>query len=524
MLRVLTVITCLLVWNLGISQAVDDRPNIMLIVADDLAFTDLGSFGGEISTPTLDELAFTGVRLNNLHAAPYCQPTRVMLLASAGATGATELLPNQPSGQRANRLSLAWATLPELLQDAGYQTYMAGKWDVGLSGDYTPAKRGFDRSFAMLEASASHFAEYFWTDAILYEEDGHAIGLDDLPPDFYSTRAYTEKMLEYLQSHDGDAPWFAYLPYTAPHWPLQVPDAWLDRYAGRYEEGFDALREERVARAEELGVIPAGASLDRFEPVAPPWESLTLNERREFARAQEIYAAMIEYLDESIGHIVDYLEDSEQLDDTVIFFMSDHGASSWGVTVDRFEITAGRDNRFENFGRINSFIDHGVGFAEAGTAPLKHYKTTVSEGGLRAAAFVRFPPSIPGGGVSDAMMSVMDVLPTFLEIAGAEHPGEGEYKGRQIHGIKGRSLWPYLIGDAAVVHAPSDGIGWIWGDGGALIKGDYKVVKQRTLPGSDPESWQLYNIAEDPGETRDLSAESPELTAELVQELESNWR
>ena len=526
MARLLVLVIALSVAALGNAQTDDDRPNILFIIADDMGFTDLGAFGSEIATPRLDELAFEGVRLGSLHAANQCQATRVMLMASTSVASALELRPPLPSGDRNNRLSLQWAILPVLLRDAGYRTYMAGKWDLGMSGAYTPAQRGFDRSFAMLGASASHVAEYFRSDMIVYEDDGTGVHVDDLPDDFYSTQAYTDKMLEYLGAHEEGAPWFGYLTYTAPHWPLQVPDEWLDRYAGRYDAGYEVLREERLARAQELSVLPPRARPEQFEPLATSWASLSAEEKRDHARAQEIYAAMIEYMDASVGRIVDYLEVSGQLDNTLIFFMSDHGASPAGIRRRFPNGLAGNDNSYENFGRMGSFIDHGRGFAEAATAPFRYFKGTLSEGGLRAAAFVRFPESIPGGGVSHELATVMDILPTFLEIAGTAHPGAGDYHGRQINGIRGRSMWSHLKGESAEVHSATDAAGWTLREAGALVRGSYKAINE---PGPDSEGitrtpWRLYDLDNDPGERRDLAAELPEILNELVEAWETNWR
>ena len=526
MIRLLFLVGAMLVWSLGSAQNVDDRPNIMLIIADDLGFTDLGSFGSEIPTPNLDRIAFEGVRLSGLHAASACQQTRVMLMASTSVAAALERRPSLPSGDRDNRLSLEWAIVPELLRDAGYSTYMAGKWDLGLSGAYTPAQRGFERSFAMLSSSASHLAEYFRSDMIVYADDGRGVSVDSFPEDFYSTDAYTDKMLEYLQAHEDGTPWFAYLPYTAPHWPLQVPDEWLDRYAGKYDAGYDALREARLARAQTLGVLPPQASPDSFEPTAQPWTSLTAEERRDHARAQEIYAAMVEYLDMSVGRIIGYLESTGQLDNTVFFFMSDHGASTSGIRRRLPNGLAGSNNEYDNFGRIGSFIDHGLGFGEAASAPFKYFKSTLSEGGLRAAAFVRYPRSIQGGGVSHELVTVMDILPTLVEIAGHSHPGAGDYNGRRIRGIRGRSFWSHLTGDEPNVHASSDAAGWAQGGAGALIRGHFKIINE-PAPASDsddPTPWRLYDLSNDPGETRDLAGLQPELVAELVREWENDWR
>ena len=511
-----------------VDSTADTRPNILFVVADDLGFTDIGAFGSEIATPTLDDLAFAGVRLTNFHADRACQQTRIMMMASTGVSGALEIRPLQPSRERANRLSLNWAILPELLQDAGYATYMAGKWDLGLEDGYTPATRGFDRSFAQLGASASHFPEILWDDYSLYRLDGETVEYEDLPEDFYSTDYYTDRMIEFIDS--GEQPWFGYVPYTTPHWPLQVPGDWLDRYAARYDDGYDILREARVARATELGVVPEGATLDDFVPVAPAWSELTDEERRGYARAQELYAAMVENLDYNIGRIVDYLEENGQLENTVIMFTSDHGASaaSFGVVPsppDAHPAPPGFiDNRFENWGRPNSFVDHGRGFAEAATAPLRGLKGTLSEGGLRAAAFVHYPAAVEGGQVNGSFMSMLDILPTFLDIAGTGHPGAGNYRGREINDILGSSFWPHLTGMSDEVHSPADAVGWTTGAGGALIRGDHKIINTPAAGGMGTTDWRLYDIAEDPGERNDLAAELPELTGELVQEWERNWR
>ena len=512
---------------------VEARPNILFVVVDDLGFTDLGAFGGEIPTPNLDRLAFDGVRFTNLHAAANCQATRIMFMAGTSIANGEEELPEgtpRPDGVRSSVLSRDWASMAALLGDAGYSTYMAGKWDLGPVEGYLPPGRGFDRSFALVGASGSHFPAYFR--GTPFAVDGELIEPEDLPADFYSTEYFTDRILEYLGAHEGDGPWFAYLPFSAVHWPLQLPDDWLDRYAGRYDAGYDELRLARVARAEELGVVPEGASLDSYRPGAEPWADLSPEEQRKYARAQEIYAGMVEYVDMSVGRLVDYLEETGQLDNTVIMVMSDHGGSSSeaGVYPGRLpavpdsRATEEFDNRLENFGRVGSFIDHGRGFAEAATAPLRDYKATLSEGGLRAASFIHYPAAVPQGRISGEFLTVMDILPTFLDIAGTEHPGAGEFHGRHINDILGRSFWQHVTGQAATVHPPEYTVGWIRQAAGALIRSDHKVVNDVPGGGMGTTPWRLYDIARDPGETADLAAELPELTAELVAEWEANWR
>jgi len=511
----------------------DTRPNILFIVADDLGFTDLGSFGSEISTPTLDELALGGVRITNLHAGPACQETRAMLMASTGHARAIENRPQLEGGQRNNLLSRDWAIIPELLQEAGYATFIAGKWDLGWDDGYTPATRGFDRSFVQLNASASFFREIFLVPFTLgFEEDGVRLEIEDFDEDFYATNHYTDKMLEYLGEAEKDKPWFAFMPYTAPHWPLQLPDDWLDRNDGRYDMGWDELREQRFARALDLGVIPPNASLNDFDPQADSWDDVSADEQRKYSRAQGIYAGMVEHLDMSVGRVISLLKETGQFENTVIVFTSDHGASSSEHGMAKGEGPQLRgptvpdwiDNSLENFGRINSFIDHGMGFAEAATAPFRYFKGSLNEGGLRAAGFVYYPADIDAGGVSHSFMTMMDILPTFMEIAGTEHPGAGTFQGREIKDILGRSAWTHLTGHADAVHDDAHTVGWGRGGGGALIRGNYKLINTSPPGERGTTEWRLYDLVNDPGEHQDIAAEFPEMVAQMVEEWETNWR
>jgi arylsulfatase A-like enzyme len=516
-----------------VEDVVDTRPNILFIVADDLGFTDIGAFGGEIPTPNLDELAMEGLRLNNLHTAAACQSVRTMFMSSNGVSAALETR-SSPNSQRNNLLKLEYAIIPELLQEAGYATYMTGKWDLGLDEGYTPATRGFDRSFVMLHGSSSYFAETFLVgDELGFQDDGQPANVNDLPEDFYVTEHYTDKMLKYLQSHEDGQPWFAYMPYTSPHWPLQLPDDWLDRYEGAYDMGYDKLREQRYASAIAVGVLPANSSMEDFEPLAEPWDNLSDEEKARYSRAQGLYAGMVEYLDMSIGRVISYLEASGQMDNTVIVFMSDHGASSGehGVNTGRGPQGGGPsmpdniDNSYDNFGKVNSFVDHGRGFGESASAPFKNLKGTIDEGGLRAAAFVHYSAAVAGGGVSSAFMSGLDLLPTFMEIAETEHPGVSTFRGREVKGILGTSAWAHLTGQAETVHSgTSNTVGWTRGGGGVLIRGDYKAINTVPPGQRGTTDWRLYNIVADPGEHQNLAVEQPELVAELATEWELNWK
>ena len=240
-----------LIGFLGHASNASAQPNILYIVADDLGYTDIGSFGSEIPTPNLDALAFNGTRLTNFHTDRSCQPTRVMLMASAGTGAALQYIGDRTIGRRGNVLRREWAILPELLQDAGYATYMAGKWDLGAGEGFTPATRGFDRSFVILDASASHFARVFWEDPQPFEDDGVPMAIDQLPPDFYATRDFTDKMIEFLKSNDGETPWFAYVPTGQP---LRKP-----RPPGVLHRPWSGIRRGRHGPAQGLqGRAPRG--------------------------------------------------------------------------------------------------------------------------------------------------------------------------------------------------------------------------------------------------------------------------
>lgn len=484
------------------------RPNILLIVADDMGYTDVGFFGAEIATPNLDEIAFAGLRFSNFHAGSSCSPTRAMLMS--GVTN-REVGISGPAAVLADNV----ATLPALLRDAGYHTYMAGKWHLGHEPQHSPTARGFESSFALVRAGDNHLgASNYPAEDVAYRENGEPI--ENLPDGWFSSELYTDKLIEYIRANESDGvPWFGYLAFTAPHWPLQLPEDWIDRYAGRYEDGYDVVREARVARAQELGLLPDGFDLDDFQGAAPAWEDLDEESKRTLTRAMELYAAMVENMDFHVGRIVDYLQESDQLDDTVIVFFSDNGASGSDssfrpVTLPRTDW----DSTLPNMGREGSFVAIGRGWAEAATAPYRAVKGSLHEGGTLAAAFAyhRSGSVAEPGGIDHDYLSVMDVMPTLLEIAGTSHPGT-VFQGQPVLPIRGRSFWPRVVGDTASIHGDTDVVPWMTSDRrGALVRGGFKVKKDD----AEPDIWRLYDLGKDPGEMNDLSEELPELKAELI--------
>jgi arylsulfatase len=408
-------------------------------------------------------------------------------------------------------------SLATLLRDADYNTLMTGKWHLGAEEETAPIARGFTRSFALLPGGGGHFDDLplFEGEKAPYREDRERVSL---PEDFYSTRFYTERLIEYIdqQKHDG-LPFFAYLAYTAPHWPLQAPDDSIALYRGRYDSGYDVLHAQRVQRLKELGLLAGDVEPFPRLPGQRPWAELSEAERRVEARKMEIYAAMVRDIDVYVGRLIGYLKQIGEYENTVIFFLSDNGAeghdlhAAWPELTDHTDVCC--DNRLENMGRPDSYVYYGPNWARAGVAPFRMYKAFVNEGGIRVPAFVSHPGIRDAGNVSHTSLTVMDVMPTILELAGVAHPGRS-YAGRAIWPLQGRSMLPLLRGESDRVHAQPFVMGWELLGRRAIRSGDWKLVWTTAPYG--PDAWQLYDLASDPAENNDLSTDFPEKRNELL--------
>ena len=499
-------------------------PNVLLIVVDDMGFTDLGSFGGEIDTPNLDRLAYAGLRFSNFHAMPACSPTRAALLtgvdphlAGLGSL-AEELSPNQ-KGQPGYEgyLNDSVVSIATLLRDAGYRTYLSGKWHLGSTPERGPQSQGFDHSFTMLSGGASHFADM--RPAYNPDPEAKAAYLDDgrtlaqLPANFhYSTQFYADQLLDYLKADaDKERPFFAVLAYTAPHWPLQAPDAAIAKYIDRYQQGYDALYRQRLAAVRKQGLLPAAAEAAR-PPKALPWEQLDAETQRRQVRAMAVYAAMIDQIDVHTGRVVDYLRDSGQLDNTLIVFLSDNGPEghdldeTWSADVFpaiRKVIDERHDFSYANMGRPGSYVLYGAGWARAGSAGLRMYKAFPSEGGTRVAAFAYYPAGMKGQRIAGEPVSVLDIAPTVLAAAGLAPPAE--YRGRPVHAMQGQSLLPLFAGQP---WQPAADWGTEMLGKYALRSGDWKLLVMPPPYASGQA--ELYNVAQDPGETNDRARGEPQ--------------
>ncbi|KAL1966869.1 hypothetical protein VTN77DRAFT_3834 [Rasamsonia byssochlamydoides] len=539
------------------------RPNFLLMVADDLGFSDVGCFGSEIRTPNIDKIALNGgVRFTDFHAAAACSPTRAMLMTGTDhhIAGLGNLIEwtnisgqNGPKGSQMSTapqrgmpgyegyLNERVVALPELLRDAGYHTLMSGKWHLGLTPERAPFKRGFERSFAHLPACSNHYgfepqlrdqdetptfieASYI----ALHMEDDHYV--KKLPDGWYSSNGYGDKMVKYLKDwhnspENKERPFFAYLPFTAPHWPLQAPREYIDHYRGVYDEGPDVLREKRLQRLKELGMIREDV---KSHPVVAEevkdWKDYTPEEKKKSSRAMEVYAGMVECIDANVGKVVDYLESIGELDNTFVCFMSDNGAE--GAAYEAYPLVQSGvlphlqkyyDNSIENLGNYNSFIWYGPRWAQAATAPSRLYKAYTTEGGVRVPFLARFPKSVKvvesAKGITDQFATVMDLAPTILEMAGVRHPAP-TYQGREVVPMRGKSFYPWATGQTYRIHEKDFIQGWETCGRAALRYGDWKIVYIPKPKG--PERWQLYNLARDPGEVDDLAEAEPDRLKQLL--------
>lgn len=539
------------------SETPKARPNVLLIVADDLGYSDIGVFGGEIATPNLDQLARSGRMLTNFHTSPNCSPTRAMLMSGAdshlaglGSMGESiAAFVERGIGPFGEGRQYGWTSLPpgyegflndrshslpQLFQAAGYHTYMAGKWHLAyqpapqqpggpravLRPASLPKAKGFERSFATMHGTSSHFAPVPGRPTVL---DLGAVHMEDdkrvaLPADFHSSRSFTDKLIEYIDSNrQSGRPFFAYAAYTAPHFPLQAPDEDIARQKGRYDVGYDVIRERRLERQKALGLIAADFKPAPRTPNIKPWDQLSPEAQAAEARKMEIYAAMVENLDRHIGRLIDHLKKIGAYDNTAIVFMSDNGAHAGPRSGVPDNVHT--DNSFENMGRPRSNITYGPGWAHVSATPLRGWKRFSSEGGISTPLLVRLPGR---AGVPEPVRHVAhvtDLLPTLTALAGIRIPARTP-AGLEAHAVTGVSLLP-MLQQAPAAAAPAMPARTIAGElfGGRYVNdGRWKLVSLQAPMGDN--RWMLFDMAADRGETRDLAASHPEQAARLQKAYE----
>ncbi len=494
------------------------RPNIVILLADDWGFTDVGSYGGEIRTPNIDALAAQGVRFSNFHVAGSCAPTRAMLQTGvsshrAGLGNMPETIPAAHRGKPGYGAELNGrvVTIADQLHAAGYRTYFTGKWHLGKAPDKLPTAHGYDHAFALAASGADNFENK--PNLLLYDradwtEDGKPA---DLPGNFYSSRFIVSKMIDYLdRDSTSGKPFLASVNFLANHIPVQAPDADIARYAKRYQSGWTVLRQERRAGAMARGVMPQGMAMVTM-PSTGNWNALSVAEKAQRAGAMAAYGGMAEAMDREIGRLIAHLKATGQYDNTVFVFLSDNGPEALDPQSSRFN--AAIADYYYNLdtdqqGRPGSFTAIGASFASAASAPLRGYKFTASEGGLRVPLIVAWPgnAAMVRGTVAAGFAHVTDVAPTLLGLAGVPVQ-QGRFAGREVEPMRGFSLEPMLTGAAVAVHPADRPLGYELSGNAVLFKGDYKLVKN--LPPYGDAGWHLYDIVADPGEVRDIAKAEP---------------
>ncbi|KAI5862139.1 putative arylsulfatase [Durotheca rogersii] len=536
------------------------QPNFLIIVADDLGFSDTSPYGGEINTPNLQRLADEGIRMTDFHTAASCSPTRAMLLSGTDShiaglgcmaekiRKAPEIFENKPGYE--GYLNYRVAAVGEILQDAGYFTLMSGKWHLGLEKELGPYARGFTKVLSFLPGGGNHFnhepqlyglkeqpSAIFKGDGLWMRHGEFINGSTDLPKNFYSTNTFTDYFLDFLEARTTEEraqPFFGYLPFTAPHWPLQAPQEVVQKYRGKYDDGPVALRDRRLKSLVEKGLVPADVDPAPLQmPKTKPWGELSEEEKLKSSRAMEVYAAMVELIDVNIGRVRTYLEKTGELDNTFIVFMSDNGAE--GQLLEALPVLAGftvedivkkyYDNSLDNIGNHNSFVWYGPQWAGAATAPSRGTKSHTTEGGIHCPCIVRFPPLLRQGGlVTNTLTTVMDIVPTILDLAGLEHPAPS-FRGREVVPVRGKSWRPILEqpnNQSIRIYGDTDVVGWEQLGIAAVRVGDFKALFIPPPKGSG--KWELYDLSKDLGEVHDLAESHPEKLQEMLHHYETYFQ
>ena len=501
------------------------KPNIVILLADDWGFSDVGAYGSEIRTPHLDALAAAGVRFSNFHVAGSCSPTRAMLQTGvishrAGLGNMPETIPPAHRGKPGydTHLNNRVVTLADQLRAGGYRTYLTGKWHLGHTPDTLPTARGYDRAFALSQSGADNFEEK--PNLLLYQkadwsEDGKPA---HLPKPYYSSTFVVDRMIRYID--DGRAsgkPFFASINFLANHIPVQASDADIAAYAGRYTSGWTALRDQRRTGAISKGVMSADVRMVTMKSTAD-WAKLSSEEKAQRSGAMTAYAAMATAMDREVGRLVAHLKASGDYENTIFVFLSDNGAEATDpMAMGRMASANARyfyDQSIAQQGRPGSLTAIGAGFASAAASPLRGYKFTASEGGLRVPLIMAWPghSAIKSGRVVPGFAHVTDMAPTLLSLAGV--PAQrGEFGGRAVEPMAGRDLAGLLNGSQTVAHPADVPFGYELSGNAVLFKGDYKLVKN--LPPYGDGGWHLFDIVSDPGETLDLSRAQPDRFATM---------
>ncbi len=505
--RIFLFLFCLAVCNSdGFSQ---QRPNIIIILADDMGYSDLGCFGSEIPTPNLDALAAKGVRLTQFYNNARCCPTRASLMTGlyphqAGIGRMSEDPENPKShdegvdGYRGS-LTKNSVTIAEVLKGSGYHTYMSGKWHLGLDGkDKWPLQRGFEKYYGILSGGSSYLKP-FPPRGIT---SGNGEMQYDFPAGYYTTDAFADSAVAFIDEQKDTNPFFLYLAFNAPHWPLQAKEKDIEHFRDKYLVGWDSIKNERVRRQIELGIIKPEWAPSQRE--MRPWDELTDQEKKDVAYRMSVYAAQVYCLDYNVGKLIEYLKKKDQFNNTLIIFLSDNGASA-----EPYKELGGRPQAEVNDPLKFWLVSYGVGWASTSDAPFKKWKNTTYEGGTSAPFIASWPDKLKNniGGLNTLPYHVIDLMYTVLDAAGTKYPDT--YNGWQILKTEGISLLPALLTGKGKLH---EYFYWEHEENCAILHGNYKAVKR--LPDG---KWELYNVDTDRTESNNIAGKYPAIVTDLNQ-------
>ncbi len=500
----ITLFTLLITFTIKAQQS---RPNIVVIMADDMGFSDISSYGSEIATPNIDDLSSKGVRLKQFYNTGRCCPTRASLLTGlyphntgmGYMTGYDQNVPGYRGDLNKNSITIA-----EALKPAGYNNYMVGKWHVSSnirpdgSKENWPLQRGFDRYFGILQGSASYFTPKTLT-------TGNK--LIKASKDFYLTDAIADSASSFIKNHDKKNPFFMYVAYTAPHWPLHAKEADVKKYMKLYEQGWDELRKQRYAKQIRLGIIDKSTKLSSREDSVKAWAAIPQAEKAVWVKRMAIYAAQVDCMDQGIGRILGSLKESGYADNTMVIFMADNGACA--------EFLSSKDKSIEKLGTDESYESYRGNWANLSNTPFRLYKTRVQEGGIHTPFIVSWPghTATSGSILMNSPAHMIDLMPTFLAAAGAKYPTS--FKGQNIHPLNGVNLLPAFNGAQLVDRM----LYWEHEGNRAIRIKDWKMVSVSSETEAYVGKWELYNLAADRTELNNLALKYPE----KVKAYEALW-
>ncbi|HLO45735.1 MAG TPA: arylsulfatase [Leadbetterella sp.] len=490
----------------------ESRPNVILIMVDDMGYSDLGIYGSEIATPNLDKLARQGLRLREFYNNSICAPTRASLLTGQyqhkAGVGYFDVNLGLPAYQGfLNKESL---TLGEVFRSGGYSTLLSGKWHVGDDSLSWPKQRGFDKFYGILKGGAN----YFNTKPLyIGGQSGYPVTLlkDNVrqyPADdsYYFTDEIGKNAIEFLQEQNNEKkPFFLYLAFTAPHWPLQAKPEDIAKYKGKFDKGWDALREVRINKLKENGILLPSQTIAARDPEVPEWDKLTWDEKDFWKKKMEVYAAMVDNMDQNVGKVLEKLKELKKDENTLIIFISDNGAQGGFNTYN--PLRRGRVVNAGPIGTSGSFDYQEQNWAYLSNTPLRQYKNNMHEGGFSSPFIAWFPSKIKAGRIDKGTGHLIDLAPTFYDLAGIKYPEN--YNGIKTNPLAGKSLLPVLFGDASEVNR-GEPIFWERAGNRAVRDGKWKIVS--TYPAY---KWELYDLENDRGETKDLAETHPDVVNRL---------